>query len=159
MGRLSGNCFLNHSTVFTERCDWTNVGHPADLFKDILIDSNLPVTCWHLWSFIVVLTAPKTSNLDLIWFKAGLVYISPTKLDTGTHVFFLFWKKEGLIKIYNKPEINKSPILVKLLSRTLKCKEFSIDLLVNYDVKWELRNKLRDCDSMRLGTHGFILFY
>ncbi len=61
------NCFLNHSTVFTESCDWKNVGHPADLFKGILIDSHLPVTCWHPWSFIVVLTAPKTSNIDLIW--------------------------------------------------------------------------------------------
>ncbi len=58
--------FFNHSTVFTEWCDWTNVGHPADLFKGILIDSNLPVTCWHPWSFIVVLTALKTSNFDLI---------------------------------------------------------------------------------------------
>ncbi len=37
------------------------------LVKSILIDSNLPVTCWHPWSFIVVLTAPKTSNFDLIW--------------------------------------------------------------------------------------------
>ncbi len=60
------------STVFTERCDWPNVGHPADLFKGILIDSNLPVTCWHP-SFIVVLTAPKSdsnallSSLNQIW--------------------------------------------------------------------------------------------
>ncbi len=53
--------------VLTEICDWTNVSHPADLFKGILIDSNLPVTCWHPWSFIVVLTAPTTSNFDLIW--------------------------------------------------------------------------------------------
>ncbi len=37
------------------------------LAQDILIDSNLPVTRWHPWSFIVVLTAPKTSNFDLIW--------------------------------------------------------------------------------------------
>ncbi len=92
--------------------DQTNVGHPAELFKGILIDSNLPVIFWHPWSFIVVLTAPKTSYFDLIWFnciKAGLIYISPTKLGTGIHVFFLFWKKEGIIKINNKPEINKKP--------------------------------------------------
>ncbi len=59
--------FLNHSTVFTDGCDWTNVGHPVRLLKNILVDSNLPVTCWHPWSFLVVLTAPKTSNFDLIW--------------------------------------------------------------------------------------------
>ncbi len=58
--------FLNQSTVFTKRCDWTNVGYPANLFKGILIDSNLPVTCWNPLSFIVVLTASKTSNFDLI---------------------------------------------------------------------------------------------
>ncbi len=28
----------------------------AGLFKSILIGSNLPVTCWHPWSFIAVLT-------------------------------------------------------------------------------------------------------
>ncbi len=64
------------TTVFTERCDWTNVGHLADLFKGILIDSNLPVTCWHPWSFIVVLTAPKTSNCDLIWFDLHWLGVS-----------------------------------------------------------------------------------
>ncbi len=43
------------------------VSHPAGLFKRIPIDSNLPVKCWHPWSFIVALTAPKASNFDLIW--------------------------------------------------------------------------------------------
>ncbi len=50
-----------------------NVGHPACLLKNILIDSNLPVTGWHPWSFIVVLTAPKTSNIDLVWFERVLL--------------------------------------------------------------------------------------
>ncbi len=71
VGRLCDNCFLNISTVFTNGCEWTNVGHPVCLLKNILIDSNPPVTCWHLWSLIVVLTAPKTSNFDLIWFGSG----------------------------------------------------------------------------------------
>ncbi len=66
-GEIMWQLFLNRSTVFTERFDWTNVGHPTDLLKGILIDSNLPVTCWHPWSFIVALTAPKSSNFDLIW--------------------------------------------------------------------------------------------
>ncbi len=70
VGRLCNNCFLNHSTIFTDGCDWTNVGHPFSLLKNILIDSNLPVTCWHPWSFIVVLPVPKTSNFDLIWWSA-----------------------------------------------------------------------------------------
>ncbi len=68
VGRLYDNCFLNHYSVFIDGCDWTNVGHAVCLLKIVLIDSNLPVTCWHPCSFIVVLTAPKTSNFDLIWF-------------------------------------------------------------------------------------------
>ncbi len=75
--------FLNNSTVFTERCDWTNEGHSADLCKGILIDSNLPITCWHPWSFIVVLTAPKTSKFNLIWFD----YYCWTETITAT----IYW--------------------------------------------------------------------
>ncbi len=58
------------------RCNWTNVSYPAGLLKSIQIDSNLPVTCWHPWSFIllivlnapnlIVLKAPKTSYFYLI---------------------------------------------------------------------------------------------
>ncbi len=46
-----------------------DVGHPVGLLKSILIDSNVPVTRWHSWSFIAVLTAPKTNNFDLIIFQ------------------------------------------------------------------------------------------
>ncbi len=67
LGRLCDNCFLNYSSVFTEGCVWTNEGHPVFILKSILIDSNLPVTCWHPWSLIIVLTAPNTNNYDLIW--------------------------------------------------------------------------------------------
>ncbi len=70
-GEIKWQLFFNPSKVFTERCDRTNVDHRADLFNGILIDSNLPVTCRHPWSFIVALTAPKTSNFDLIWFIAA----------------------------------------------------------------------------------------
>ncbi len=96
-GEIKWQLFLDQSTVFTERCDWKNVGHPADLFKCILIDSNLPVTCWHPWSFIVVLTAPKTSNFDLIWFN--LIKYLPTKFlqngSTDQPFRITFSKKEG----------------------------------------------------------------
>ncbi len=71
VGRLCDNCLLNHSTVFTDGCDWTNVGHPVCLLKTILIDSNLPVICWHPWSFIVVVTAPKTLIWIMIWQKVS----------------------------------------------------------------------------------------
>ncbi len=57
-GRFYDNCFSNHSTVFKGGCDWTNVGHPSCLLN-ILIDS---------WSFIAVLTAPKTNKFGLIKF-------------------------------------------------------------------------------------------
>ncbi len=94
VGRLCGNCFLSRSTVFTERCDWTNVGHPADLFKGIQIDSNFPIACWHPWSFIVVLTAPKTSNFDLIWWSAYMhllywysTFANSCPLQTDTFLF------------------------------------------------------------------------
>ncbi len=71
-GRICNIWYLNQSTVLTEGCDWTNVGHPAGLFKIILVASNLPVTCWHPWSFIVVSTAPKTNNFDLLCYLCTL---------------------------------------------------------------------------------------
>ncbi len=58
---------MNHSIAFTGGCNWTNLGLAECLLKSILINSNLPVTCWHSWSFKVVLTAPKTNNFDSIW--------------------------------------------------------------------------------------------
>ncbi len=36
------NIFLNFSTVFTDGCEWTNVGHPVCLLKNIPIDSTPP---------------------------------------------------------------------------------------------------------------------
>ncbi len=43
-GEILWQLFFNHSTVFTEGYDWTNVGHPVCLLKGILIDSNLPAS-------------------------------------------------------------------------------------------------------------------
>ncbi len=108
VGRLCGNCFLNHSTLIPIGCDWANVGHPACLLKKILIDSNLPVTCWHPWSFKVVLTAPKTSNFDLIWFERTYQPITARaklSLTKMLYSFFSFCEKPEQISIVLSPSV------------------------------------------------------
>ncbi len=89
-GRFCDACFLNQSTVFTSGCDRTNAGHPAGLFKGILIDSNLPITCWHSWSFIIALVAPMTKNFDLFpddWHHANVIPVTKAPRTTELNIF------------------------------------------------------------------------
>ncbi len=82
--------------------NWTNVDHPAGLFKSILIDSNLHVTCWHPWSFVEVLTTPMASNFDLIWRESAITseQVAP---NPSTHYRPIpHWRILGLYLIEKK---------------------------------------------------------
>ncbi len=84
-GEILWLCFFNQSTVLTVRCNGTYVGLPAGLFKSILVDTNLPITCWHSWSFTEVLIASKTKNFNL---KYRFQSCSNEVASSSTHYHF-----------------------------------------------------------------------
>ncbi len=76
------------------------------MLKSILIDSTLPVTCWHSWSFIVVLTAPKTNSFDLIW--------------NSFFLFFCLWMQNSCIGRFQSTTLVQTAKQSQLLSNNVK---------------------------------------
>ncbi len=63
---------LNYSTLCTEWCTCTNIGHPACSLKGILNDRFLLIAYCHYWPFIVVSASPKANKFDPIWINLNV---------------------------------------------------------------------------------------